>query len=57
MPKFPTNQPFRIIHEQQCLIEQMHEAYKAFDAQLLALRADKIEKEVQVRQTDRQSDR
>ena len=39
----------RMLHEQECLINQMNEAYKEFDIEVVKLRADKIELDVEVR--------
>lgn len=37
-----------MLHEQECLINQMNEAYHEFDAKLLDLRSDKIKMDVEV---------
>ena len=37
-----------ILHEQECLISQMNEAYQEFDEKLLNLRSDKIKMDVEV---------
>ena len=39
---------FRMLHEQECLINQMNEAYLEFDEDLLKLRSDKIQLDVEV---------
>ena len=37
-----------MLHEQECLINQMNEAYKEFDLELVKLRTDKIQLDVEV---------
>ena len=38
-----------MLHEQECLISQMNEAYKEFDKEVVKLRTAKIELDVEVR--------
>ncbi|KAL5270287.1 hypothetical protein ACHWQZ_G001132 [Mnemiopsis leidyi] len=41
-----------MLHEQECLINQMNEAYKEFDLELVKLRADKIQLDVELKNGD-----
>jgi len=41
-----------MLHEQECLISQMNEAYKEFDVELVQLRSDKIQLDVELKNGD-----